>query len=161
MKQCDEQKIWELIDGELCESECEAIQKHFKVCPKCLKEYKENVSLDKEIGKLDCLEAAFKMDCKSRNIIEYEVSKQYRPLLTCFRKRLLCGLCSVSFISLAAWFFLFPFLFPGSTGVRGSNLLEMLSHPATITFFGLSLAFFLLYLTDKLMQKWFDLDPNA
>lgn len=155
MKKCDEQKIWDYIDGELTPVEIEDIRKHFKHCPKCLEEFEVSLSLHKEIKKMDCMKPSVRFGKNIMEAIELDVSKQFKPLLNAFWTRLfLGGIGTFTFYTI-----IIAILYPGVVAKSSADGLlspeNLFNHPAATTVLGIIVTAWILYFADQWMQKKF------
>ncbi|MEM7103080.1 MAG: zf-HC2 domain-containing protein [Bacteroidota bacterium] len=159
MKKCNEQKIWDYIDGELNPEEIKAIREHFKNCPKCLEEFEINLSLHLEIKKMDCMKPSIRFGKNIMEAIELDVSKQFKPLLNVFWKRIcIGGFGTVAFYAIIIAIF-YPHVFAEPNTPKVFSLWSLFNHPATTTVLGVFVTAWILYFADHWMQKRFKPEP--
>lgn len=153
MKRCSEQKIWDYIDGELTSNEIEEIRAHFKNCPKCLEEFELNLSVHQEIKKMDCMKPSVRFSKNIMESIEMDVSRQFKPLLNAFWKRICVG----GIGTFAFYAIIIAILYPGvvaNASAQGIlSTFDLLNHPTATTIFGIIITAWILYFADQWMQK--------
>ncbi|MEO1434726.1 MAG: zf-HC2 domain-containing protein [Bacteroidota bacterium] len=151
---CDEKLIWDYIDNELDPEQRAYVEEHLDACPECKEEFDLCVALHQEIQKVECLKPSFRFSKNVMEIIEMDVSCQYRPLLTSFWKRLLMGgmATTLSFITLMT--FVLPGTWQGPVSQNGS-LLRWVDNPGFYTLAAVMISFWLIYLADQWLQKRF------
>ncbi|MEM6724205.1 MAG: zf-HC2 domain-containing protein [Bacteroidota bacterium] len=151
---CDEKLIWDYIDNELSESKRLEVEQHLSTCPACKQEFDLCVALHQEIQKVECLKPSFRFSKNVMEIIELDVSCQYRPLLNSFWKRLLMGGMATTLFFVT----LITLILPGvwrMPAPQNSSFLRWIENPGFYTFVTVMISFWLIYLADQWLQKRF------